>query len=567
MGYNTRTTSNSGTPVGNNWMDVLNQGLQTGNYGAPTNPQPSNNPNGTPGGTNGRSRGNSGVGSGNPGGGTGVPPANPGAGPSTTGGFYGAINNALNSDPSSMTYNNPNNQRPVSYTPTNVGVQTPGADTAINTLNRQIDIPTYNFNAINNPGASNLFNQAQQGQMSISDQMRAQATSAASNPYGQAGSGPGAPGVSAFSSNGLLGDRGGVTDAITNRANLLLKDQQATNNARFTANGGMAFGTPAAYANSLTAARGAEGLASSLATADLGYRNSDINAYTAENTARQNQFATEGSIYGNQLQAVNAGRNTSGQMLTGAANTMAGVAGGEFNQQGMGFNYDQLRQTGDQATQDRNLRAGLGFNELINSGAVGAGNLAINQGTLNQNAQIANNNNSYNAGQQALQGYTAQGTLDQNAQNMGYNNQQNYSNQLFNSYNNAYNRGTPQAENITTPNTGMNLLNAGTQIASAALGRPSAQQAPGPQVSGGPPTQQQWQGALPSPEQTGGISIPGMNSGTPVQPNVMASNAGYGAPISSIYGQPTVMAQPQYQQNFYQPQMQQWANNPWGGNG
>ena len=466
MGYNQNTTSNSGTPVGNNWMQMLNSGLQGGGqFSYPQNPQtgygpnkaPFTNPDGT---INSRPRAPTSGGMGAPGadpygamnqtgmqtnqtnnalagGGAGNGMYAPPTGSNGGGGIAGVLNRGLNSNPSQMYYNDPNNPRPAGYNPTQVGVTPQGTGQAINNL--MTANPGMQFN---NPGASDLFNQAQQQMFNYQGQTQ-------QNPFGSA-SMPGAPGVGSFSSQGILGDRSNVTSAITNAANLQSQQALAAQNARFTAMGGMSGGTPAAYATAQTNAQQGVGLANALAQADINYRNLDLGGYQAQNQANSANFGTQGQMYGAQLNRLNSIGNT-------GVSALQNVAGNEFGQQNLGLNYGQL-----------NLNSGLGFGSLNNQAFTNAGNMGISAAGLQQQGQQYNNQNAYNAAGLNQQGWGMQGNMDLTTQGQGYQNQQNFVNQLFNSYNNAYNHGTPQAGTTYTPNTGQNILNAVPGIVSAA---------------------------------------------------------------------------------------------------
>jgi hypothetical protein len=478
----------SATPVGNQWMNFLGQGLQNGQYGNTPVGSP-NGSNGIPPGMGDRSRGYNNQQPNN--GGTGTRPLGAGADPTgSTQGFAGAINRGLNSDPSTFTYNNPNNPTPQGYNPTQVGVVPQDLTSIISGLQTQNPGMQFDFNAAQNPGQSGMFTGAQNAQMNLGNMMSQYAQNSANNPFGAAGSGPqapgvigynsintpNAPGVDQFSSQGILGDRSNVVSGITNAANLARQNSLADARARFTAMGGVSGGTPAAYAEAQANAQGDIGLANSLAQSDINYRNLDLGGYQAfnqansanygtsaniygnqlnalgqQNATNANIFGTQGSMYGDQLQAVNSARNSGLSGLIGAGNMFGNVANNEFNQQQMGFNYDQLGQQGNLANNQMNLNSALGFGDLNQRGMIGAGNLSMANATLGQNAQQSNNANSFNQAQLAQQAYMGRGQLDQNSQQMGYNNMNNIINQLFGSYNGAARQGIPQAETTVTP--------------------------------------------------------------------------------------------------------------------
>lgn len=480
MGYNTSTIGGGGaSPVANQWANILGQGLSSGQYSnAPNSGQgppsswmgpggmrfngPTYNPGGSP----------------NPTGGLGMPGADPRGATAQTGGLTGYMNNQLNANPSQLTYSNPNNPAPQGYNPTQVNFGYTPTNIAGGYTPTPIDqhqAMNFGFNPIANPGASGLYNQAQSGQMNMAQAL---------GQYGQGGSPfagasmPGSPGVGDFNSPGILGDRSNVVSAIINAAHLQNSQALADQNARFTTMGGMSGGTPAAYATAQTLSQGDTALANALAQADINYRNLDLGAYQSQNQTNAANFGTMGQMYGAQLGRLGTYGNTALAGLTGAAGAYQQVAGNEAAQQGLGYNYNSLGQSGNLATNQMNLNSGLGFSELNQAGqqynntnaynaagqniqsGIANNNNMYNAGMGNMQAQQYNNANAYNAGNQAWQGYGMQGGLDQNAQGMGYNQQQNLINQLFGQYGNMFNVGTPQAATSVTPNAGMNILNA-----------------------------------------------------------------------------------------------------------
>lgn len=336
--------------------------------------------------------------------------------------FPGYLNQWMNADPNNAAYSNPNNPRPQDYT-------APGA-------------MNFDFSAINNPGASGLYNQANAGMMGLGNLASQFAMQGSNNPYGGLGPPPGGS-AGSFASQGLLGDRNNVTSAIVQASNTQRGDAVADSRARFTANGGMSFGTPAAYSEALTNARMGEALNTSLANADLGYRNLDLGAYSAEENSKLGNRNIDSYNYNNQLQALNAGRNFSLNAMGQAGQNFQNVAGNEFNQQGMGFNYDQLGQQGRQDMNQLNLQSGLGF------------------GQLGLDAFRANSNN-----------WAQQGGMDMQQRGMMSAQQQNMINQLFGAYGQQAGIGTPQRQQIQVPTFGQNVLDTvvgGTKMA-AGLG-------------------------------------------------------------------------------------------------
>lgn len=497
MGNNHKTTSNSATPVGNQWQEALGQGLN-GPMGQPFNESANGakyrvqqelagkpvwdqqswmakhpdsmtlanggTPQHTPGTMTPYANQQPNTG------GLGARPVGAGADPvGTTQGFAGAINKSLGSDPGSINYSNPNNPVLQGYNPSNVGVQTPGADRAMNGLFNQPNPMNFDFNAMQNGGPSGLFGQAQQGQMGLANQYSQFASNANSNPFGDAQR-PGGPSVSEFSSQGLLGDRANVASGITNYVNMQNQQALASSRARFTAMGGMGGGTPAAYAEAQTNAQGGASLANALAQADINYRNLDLGAYNGFNSANSANFGTAAGMYGSELGAVNNSRNTAFNGMGAAGNAYNNVADNEFNQQGMQFNYDQMAQNGQQANNQMNLNSGLGFNEQRNAANNNAGNMSINQGQLDMQGQQYNNQNQYNAANQRQNQYMGQGNMDLQNRQMAYQAQNNTMNNLFNSYNQSSQLGIPQAESYMQPNTGMNILNAAPKIIQAFRG-------------------------------------------------------------------------------------------------
>ena len=507
MGYNKSTIGGgSSTAVGNDWMSILGQGLTSGQFGS----APVQNPTARPDFSNvhnpqdlqnaimnfqNQQSNSGGMGARSPG----INGANP---VGATTGVAGYMNQTLGSNPAGATYSNPNNPTPQGYNPTNVGVTPQGTSGAISALMTPNAGMNFNFNAQNNPGASGQFNQAQNAMMNMAGQNQ-------SNPFGGAAT-PAAPGVGAFNSQGILGDRSNVASGITGQVNLQNSQNLAAERARFTAMGGVSGGTPAAYAEAQTNAQGGAALANALASNDINYRNLDLNAYQAQNQANSQNYATGANIYGSQLNRL----GTAGSL---GINALQNVAGNEYNQQGMGFNYGQLDQSGQQNSNQLNLNSALGFSNLNQAGNIAGGNMGINAGQLQQQGQQYNNSNAYNSAQLGSQIYGQQGQLDLNTQAQQYQNQQNFINQLFNSLNGAANRGTPQATTSVTPDAGLNLLNAipgvvnaGSKIATGGFGANVASDGSGyGGISNGampsytnmaqiPPAYQMYNGMIPS---------------------------------------------------------------------
>lgn len=370
------------------------------------------------------------------------------------GGFTGYINNQLAQNPNNAQYFNPNNLRPQDYV-------APGAMT-FDAAQYQNPNQTmqFGFNPQVGQGPSSLYDQANAGMMGLSNLYQQVGQQ---NPYLDVGS-PGFGQAGSFGSQGLLGDRSGVTSAITNAAQSANRDAVAAARARFTANGGLSFGTPAAYAEALITARGQEALANSLAQADLGYRNHDLGAYTAEQSAQIGNRGINANIYGSQLDAANRGQQNMLSALTGMGQNFQNVAGNEFGQQQLGFNYGQLAQNGQLATNQMNLDSGLGFGQL------GLGYDQLNNQAYNQNNQL-NLDSGLGFGGLAQQAFNAnsnnwanQGGMDLQQRGMMSAQQQNLINQLFAAYGQQAGLGTPQAQMIQTPSFMGNVVNAATGL-------------------------------------------------------------------------------------------------------
>lgn len=376
------------------------------------------------------------------------------------GGLPGYINNQLNSDPNSANYSNPNNPRP----------QNMVAPQQMQFNAQQYQNPNqtmqFGFDPQIGQGPSGLYDQANQGMMNLGN-MYSQV--AQQNPFQdfQQPNSPGMGGAGSFGSQGLLGDRGGVTNAITAASQRATQDAVAAARARFTANGGMAFGTPAAFAEAATTGRGNEALANSLAQQDLAYRNHDLGAYSAEQNAQighrgvnANIFGTQAGMYGDQLGAANQRGMNMISALNGMGQNYQNVAGNEFGQQELGYKYGALDQQGQEVINQQNLDSGLGFGQLgldyskLNENALQSANglnleSGLGYGGLAQQAFNANSNN-----------WANQGNMDMQQRGIMSAQQQNLINQLFGAYGQQAGLGTPQAQTIQVPTMGANIVNA-----------------------------------------------------------------------------------------------------------
>src|SRR5690606_4494678 len=175
---------------------------------------------------------------------------------------------------------------------------------------------------------------------------------------------PGAGNVERLNSQGLLGDRSNVANAISDYFNRQTQDNLADTRARLTATGGMSSGTPAAFAQALTNIRGGEALANALAQSDLGYREHDRAAINDLNNAlignRQvdaNIFGTQGSIYGNQLDFLRGNNQLALTGLGQVGNILSNIMGSEFNQQQLSEQELARLQNGELATNQLNLNS------------------------------------------------------------------------------------------------------------------------------------------------------------------------------------------------------------------
>lgn len=481
MGYDTSTIGkSSATNTANSWQNFLGNGLTTGKFGStndPTTGAPSNTPafinpssNGalgfsdfanTTNKNNGYDATGKYVGSPNPSGGLGIPPNNPSQGPSTTSSIGDYINGLLSGGLTQQTYNNPNNPRPTGYTPNTIdtSANSNAAMGTANTLaNSQGVSPTAQYHSVTDPGNSSTFSNSQNGQLSLAQVLAQYAGNISSNPTGGNAT-PGQSNASTnFSSNGLLGDRSNVVNALTAENNKTLSQALSANNARFTANGGMAFGTPAAYSNASLENQNAVDFTNALAGQDLAYRNQDLNAFSAQNTAALGNAANNNSLYATLMNALSNSRNTSANLLGTASNTLGNVSGAENTSRGLGITASNDNATNAVATDKINADSLLGFFQQNSNNLTNAGNLQLGAGNLVNNTGQNNNNNLFNSAGIASQNYRDQGTLDQNYNSTFQNSLGNLMNQLFSSYNNSTNQGLPKADTSVTPNFGTNAL-------------------------------------------------------------------------------------------------------------
>lgn len=456
MGYNDKTVGQSAaTNTGNSWQNFLNNGLTTGQYGS-TTPDP-NKPNGV---TPFNPWHNVTVATEN--GGLGVPTLDHNQGPTQTSAIGDYINGMLGSAGQNHYYDNPNNPKPAGYNPTNV--DTSGSQNAISDVMSRLGItlPTQQANApqaVNN-GPSSTFTNAQNGSMSLANIIAMYAGQQSANPYG----GVTTPGQSNantnFSSNGLLGDRSNVTNALTAASQQSIADAVRNNNARFTANGGMAFGTPAAYANATTQAQGSADLANTLAQNDLGYRNLDLGAFNGENTAALGNASNNNNLFQTMMQALTSNRNNVASLFGTASSGLNNVASNEIGNRNTDLGYDTLNTNAKVNTNDMNLRSALGYDTLNSNNLNNAGQLGVAKGNLDYNTQDANNVNQFNAAGLRQNAFATQGTLDQNTNATFQNSLSNLINQLFGSYNAASQQGLPSATTSVTPNAGAQILTA-----------------------------------------------------------------------------------------------------------
>ena len=393
------------TGVGNEWMNFLSSGLSgPGGYsagsGQATNPLDPSQNNAMAAVFKMFGKGN------NPSGGMGMGNTDPANAMQSTNAFANAINSQLAGGPT--TYNNPNNPAP------NGMVQ--------QLANMQFDPMQF---TTPNAGRSGAYNDALSGLQGL-DPSLSSIFNAAMN--GAAGGnmlpGPASLDIGQFSSQGLLGDRGNVTQAITNAENTARSDAIANARERFTAMGGNSNSSSAALAEALTNARAGESLASSLAANDINYRNLDLNAYNAFNNAQLGNRNIDAYIHGNMLNAGNQAMQTGLNAALGATNQkgniLDAIMGREFNQQ-------QLADNNQLQTNQLNLNSGLGFNQL-------------------------NSQNFTNAMNAANDIFRTQGGLDMQQAGLSQNATQNMLAQLFGAYGQAAGIGIPQAQIIQQQN-------------------------------------------------------------------------------------------------------------------
>lgn len=363
----------SAKPVARQWSDFLQSGLETGTY------SPKVDPGNRFGGKQSPMFGPKPVG-GNPTGGIGAPMIDPAQGPNQTmGGIPDLINRYLNG------------------TGTNVGNQG-----MIDKLATPTDPMQFQFQGQTGAGPSVNYQDAMSQLFGLAGKGSDLVTQF-SNP-GNMPAGPGGYTPGAFSSEGIVGDRGNVSSAISNYFNRATQDNLADTRARLTASGGMSAGTPAAYAAALTNVRGGEALAKALADADLGYRNHDLGAYQALQQAIVGNRGVDATNYGNQLDFLGRGQTNSLSGLGQIGNMLSNIMGSEFNQQQLGEQELARLQSGQMGTNQLNLNSALGFGDLNSRNLTNASNMMFNNAQLGQQGQM-------NVFQQMMQAYMQQAGL------------------------------------------------------------------------------------------------------------------------------------------------------------
>lgn len=393
------------TGVGNSWMQMLQGLMQTGQMSNAPMPTTSAAPNITDKTFNNDKYNqmiNAVRAGGNPSGVGGTPGANPGGGMEQTNGFAQVINQLLGQNPANQFYTSPNNPRP---------------DGAISDVaNMQFDPMTF---ATPEAGRSDAYNSALGGMGGIADLLKQIASSSANG--GNLLPGPASLNIGDFSSQGLMGDRSNVLNAITDAARTQRSDAIADANERLTAMGGQGgVSTAAGFERAITNQRADQGLAETLAGQDLGYRNLDLNAWNSKMNALLGNRNIDAYVHGNMLQAMNQGNNSAINALLGGGDVLKGILGAEFGQQGLA-SENQL------ATNKLNLESGLGFGELNSKNATSAADLMTRL-------------------------FGMQGNLDQNAQQLAQNGQMGIMQMLFQALNGAAQQGLPQAGTVMQPN-------------------------------------------------------------------------------------------------------------------
>lgn len=445
----TQTTVGGGsaTPVGNDWMHFLQNGLETGHYGSTANPNPVssgpqswseaflNRPSSNP------------ARSGNPSGGMSTPGPNTG---STTSGFGDVINRILGLDPGNSVYRNPNNQAPDIFNPSTVssdptqlnGIISRLGQSGVNPFVNQLgsthyDTPTYDNNT--------------DGLSQIAQLMTMFGVNSQANPMGGI-TAPDSVSTGGFGSNGLLGDRSNVTKSILDYAASQNKDALASSRERFSQMGGNSNSTAAAYDEAVTNSKSATDLAHELGTQDLGYRNLDLGAYTAENNAKIGAAGVDAENFRSMLDNLTSGRTNSANLLTGASDALSRA--GTLREGNNRVNLDSALGFG-RLNSDNASAAGSLWNNLfgINSNNLqNAGSLTFDNMNLDSNNQQRNNENGLNRSQLDLSRYQTTGNLDQSQRGMDSNMLMGMLSQLFSSYNGASSLGIPQANTVMEQN-------------------------------------------------------------------------------------------------------------------
>lgn len=432
------------------WGQFLQNGLQTGVFGNQGQGGSQNGGVDGSGGSFGNGDGSAfqGGGSGNnyPGGGT----AN---GRGTQQGFAGAINNQLGGGFGAG-----------QFTAANMPTAPQFRETQFNPLNNNMDLSQYNFQN-SNPGYGSDF----MNNMFANANRMAGGGGLAAIQAGTAGTS--ATGVPDFyqgliNANQQLGNL--PTVDINDPTFAALKQQQeqstarglADTRARFGVGGGMAFGTPAAFAENdyrtQATNRNILGL-NELANSMRGQNREDRNVMLSQIGLTNSDMANRLGL--NSASQLGNRQISSSESIANANNaTQANIASAANQLQAMGMGNQQIGQLLNYMVNNEQLNlAGQGQN-AANAFNAGQFNNAATQ-TMNQN-QFQNNNafNNFGLGmfgqqsQNAFNNANMQNNFNLNNAQMRNQAQQSGMNQLFGSYQQANQIGSPQAQIIQTPN-------------------------------------------------------------------------------------------------------------------
>lgn len=411
------TGGGSAAPLANSWNQFLGSGL-TGDYGGSPVSKVGNGFYGN---------------GGNPNGGMGAPGANPNGMQSGNAGFAELINNILKGG---------GNGSYGSAGPTYQDVPLAAAPTDFS-AGPNIDPLKFDaFNAVN-PGESDAYKNASGQLGDLSSILKAFAANAGNVDLSGA---PGAGSVGAFSSEGILGDRGNIKDAITNAAKTQRGDAIANERARLTATGGMgANSSGAGFAEAIANARSDESLATSLANSDINYRNLDLGAYSAMNNALIGNRSIDADIYGKQLNAKGQGNATALAGYQSTGDFLKSIMSGETDFAKLGLDYNTLNSDNYNknnllTSNNYNTSNQLNWDKQLSTEKLNSDN--------NFNFAKLNSDTAYNNNLLKSTNWNNKATAD--LTKSGQNNQAMIAllGQLFGSYNQAGAIGTPQANTV-----------------------------------------------------------------------------------------------------------------------